>query len=290
MFISFFIERGAALWAQDQTPSVSEEYLLIRAKDGNTYVGRLIRQDSTFIVLETKIFAELPIPRKSIRHIRTVPRAPLDLALVVSETPVAGNYFANGSAYGMQKGECYIATTPIFYHQVSIGVSKHLSLQGSLVLDVEDFYFPVWIAPKISFPLRADHLILALEGLFGRGFYTFTDYEWSKFSAFQGLLTMGSRLTHITLGTGFGRTEGGWARKPFFSISGSAQVGSNFTLISENYLFSIGGQSAKVHAVGGRAYIRRVSAEFGIVLQLGYVWETIESQVIPFVGLRFNFY
>ncbi len=275
------------LSAQNE-PTVSGEYLLIRTIDGNLFAGRLLHMDSAAIVLETPIFPELVIARSAIRRMRDIPARRFKSPPIAEETPVAGTYFVNTSAYGLRSGEIYYGTGLLLLHQVAVGLSDHLSVRGNLLVDFELFYLPTWVSPKFSFCLREDVLQVAVEGTLGRGFEGFMDFnQGTDLSALQGLLTVGSRSNHLTLGGGFSWVSKQWSRRPFFSLSGSVQLTRSFALMTENYSLLLYGANGYVSAFGGRFYGRRVNADVGLVT---YHELEFGVSIVPWLGLSVNFY
>lgn len=278
---------GTSLAAQN-TPPVSEEYLLIRAIDGNLYIGRLLRMDSAAVVLQTEAFPELVIPRSSIKRMGEAKKRPLNMTFAAGEAAIAGAYFVNGSAYGPHTGEAYYSTAMLFFHQGTYGLSEHFSIRIGAFFDFEGFYLPSWVAPKLSIPIRENFLQVALEGMLGRGFDNFEDFEnEAHLSAMQALITVGNRTTNLTFGGGFSWRDRKWSQQPFFSVSGTAQVSSHFALMTENYSFVAYGSRGHLSAFGGRFYWRKVNLDLAVAIsreELGDVF------LFPWVGMSVNFY
>lgn len=276
-----------ALPAQE-APKAAEEYLLIRATDGNTYVGRALRMDSAEVVLTTKVFAELVFPRSSIRRMRSVSANRAGQGFLNAETPIAGAYFVGGSAHGLPAGEAYVHNGLLFIHRAALGITECLSIRGHILVDFDVFNWPMLIAPKFSLPLFNNRLTLALEGLMGRGMQIFTERGNSDFSAFHSLITVGSRRANLTVGGGWNWMSGRWARRPFFSIHGSIPLGKRWAFLTENYLLRYYGDAAHVGAFGFRFLSTKVNAELGMVF--GWQEELRYASGSPWLGLSFNFY
>lgn len=244
--------------------------------------------DSAEVVLQTKAFPELVIPRSSIKRMREATKRPFNLTFSAEETAVAGAYFANESAYGPRKGEAYYSTAMLFFHQGVYGLSDHFSVRVGTFFDFEDFYLPAWVAPKLSIPIRENFLQVALEGMLGRGFYSFGDFEnEAHLSAMQALLTIGNPTTNLTFGGGISWRDRKWSQQPFFSISGMAQVSPRFAFMAENYSFIAYGSRGHLGALGGRIYGRRVNFDLAIAIsrqELGDVF------LFPWIGVSVNFY
>ncbi len=278
---------SASLTGQS-TPSISEEYLLIRAIDGNLFTGRLLRMDSAEVVLQTEAFPQLVIPRSSIKRMREVKKQFLTPTFFAEETAIAGAYFVNSSAYGLRAGEAYYSTAMLFFHQGAYGFSDHFSVRVNTFFDFEDFYLPVWVAPKISIPIRENFLQVALEGMLGRGFDNFEDFEQEAYlSALQALFTIGNRTTNLTLGGGISWRDKQWSQRPFFSVSGTAQVSPRFAFMAENYSFVAYGTSGHIGAFGGRFYGRKVNLDLALAVSREELGDVL---LFPWVGFSVNFY
>lgn len=81
-----------------EVPEVKEEYLLVRTHNGNEYVGRSLRSDSAVVVIETRVFPELVLPRSEIKRMRSVSPEHARSNVLLQGTPTAGSCFTNSSA------------------------------------------------------------------------------------------------------------------------------------------------------------------------------------------------
>ncbi len=278
---------SVSLTAQN-TPPISEEYLFVRTIDDNLYVGRLLRMDSTEVVLQTKVFPQLVIPRSSIKRMREAKKRSFNPTFSAEETAIAGAYFVNESAYGPREGEAYYSTTMFFFHQGAYGLSDHFSIRVGTFFDFEDFYLPAWVAPRLSIPIQENFLQVALQGMLGRGFDNFGDFEnEAHLSAMQALVTIGNRTTNLTFGGGISWRDRKWSQRPFFSISGAAQVSPRFAFTGEGYSLVAYGSRGQLGALGGRIYGRKVNLDLALAIS----WEELgDVFLFPWVGVSVNFY
>ncbi len=262
-------------------------YMLVRTEDGNQYVGRLLQMDSTTIVLETAIFPELPIPRYAIKSMKPVSLKRARQSFSAEELPIAGAYFVTGSAYGVPAGESYYSNGMVLFNRYGVGLSPYFSLQAGLLIYFEDFIFPGWVAPKLSIPIRQDFLTVALEGMIGRGFDVFTEYEETSLNGLQTLMTLGSRVNNLTVGCGLAWSGMRWARQPMFSLSGTLLLSKRMALMTENYSFLRRYDNERVYAstIGSRVYGRVVNFDFGISI----LRESAYTDVVPWLSLGVSF-
>lgn len=266
---------------------VKEEYLLIRTHDGNEYTGRLLRSDSAVVVIETRVFAELVLPRGEIRRMRSVSPEHARPDFLLEGTPIAGSYFANTSAYGVPAGKGYYSSAVLLYHQVAFGLSEHVSVRGNIFLDFYDY--PTWVAPKISVPVLKDAIQVALEGSIGRGFNVYyNDVNRSDLSLLQALITLGKRSMNLTAGGGVSWGGAQWAQRPFFSVASSVSAGKRWVLMSENYFFRVYGEDERLDIIGARYHGRKFSFSLGVVS--ARQGDILISTIIPWAGAMLNFY
>lgn len=262
-------------------------YMLVRTEDGNQYIGRLLQMDSATIVLETPIFPELAIPRYAIKSMKPVSLKRTRQSFSAEEIPIAGAYFVTSSAYGVPVGESYYSNGMVLFNRYGVGLSPYFSVQAGLLVIFEDFIFPGWVAPKISIPLQQNLLTVALEGVIGRGFDIFTDYEETTLNGLQALMTLGSRTNNLTVGCGLAWSGLKWARQPQFSLSGTLLLSKRMALMTQNYFFLDRSASERVHIgmIGSRLYGRVVNFDFGV----NVIKQSFYTDVVPWLGLGISF-
>ncbi len=280
---TLFLTLSCKVTFGQDTARLQEAYVVVRTVDRNIFYGRLLRADSTAVVLKTEVFPELSIPRQGIRRMKSIELDRFQSrTLPISSLPIAGSYALASSAYGIPAGEGYFANTLLFISQLGVGFSDHFSLRANLFFDFEEFFFPSLIIPKVSFPMRDNRLAIAFEGIFGRGLDNFTEDGSSNLIAFQGLVTVGSRMNHLTGGVGLGNTNRRWGYRPLFSASGSVQIGERWCLLTENYFLHMYGEPSHIGNVFARLYDHSVNFDFGLLANF------YEEIVLPFVGLSVN--
>jgi hypothetical protein len=115
----------------------------------------------------------------------------------------------------------------VLFNQVSVGITNNFSVGIGMVR----FSFcraatPVWIAPKLSIPVKKDKFNLGAGALVAT---VIGEGEGGGFGILYGLATTGSRDNNLSLGLGYGYAGGDWADSPTISLSGMARTGARDT-------------------------------------------------------------
>lgn len=269
-----------------EIPGDTTQLVVVQTIDGNEFIGTLVAQDSAVVVLQTENFGQIRIRREVVRRIQAQPLTKRANGTYWRKSPHTTRYFASSSAYGLPRGDGYYENGWLFYNQVTYGFSDHFSLgAGFAPLILLDGPFPVWLAPKISIPLRKDRVNLAVGSYIGHSFSMYED-EAGPFGAVYGQLTVGPRDAHLSAGFGYGIADQSWSRAPIFSLGGLIRTGSKLALLSESYFVEIDGERFNLFALGARFLGRRIALDGALVLA---VWEYEGAYPIPWVGLRVPF-
>ncbi|MCS6929662.1 MAG: hypothetical protein NZM43_09215 [Saprospiraceae bacterium] len=287
LLLNLFFLIGPKAKAQDIF-SPGPQYILVRTTDNNVYSGRLLRMDSTEVVIQTIVFDKIAIPRSAVRRLRPVSVNHTRLDFAPEQTSVGGIYLLNGSAYGIPPRQKYYSSFFPFYHHVGIGLSNGLSVRGHFALFADNFELPTWIAPKISIPILKEKLIFAAEGLLGRGFAYYIPPLTSDFGGFQLMLTIGSRMNNLSVGSGLAWFGGYFPQRPFFSFSGIVQLAKRLSVQTENYVFRQLENLIHMGGLGLRYHGRWLNIEAGSVFQTG--GDLVGVQALPWLAVSVNFY
>lgn len=267
---------SASLWIMETT-------------DGNEFTGTILFQDSTKVILLTKMYGELQLAYKDIKKLRRVESDRLVNGEYWFGNPHATRYFFGPNVYGLRKGEGYYQNTWILLNQVNYGITDHLTLGGG-VLPL--FLFagaptPVLITPKVSFPVVRDKFNLGAGLLFAHVLG-----DGSSFGIAYGASTFGSRESNLTLGAGWGfsayDSSWDWSDRITLMLSGMTRVGKKTYLITENYYLSVGeGESIGIIMLGGRSVQKRLAVDYGLVLPVGT--DLGEFLAIPWLSITLPF-
>lgn len=261
-FLLFLVAGIGAGYAQDQQDTVG--IYRVQTTDGNEFYGQILFQNENHILLKTEKLGELRILRSDIRLLEPVKGAIKEGGEVWFENPQATRYFWAPNGYGLRAGEGYYQNVWVLFNQASIGLTDNVSFGlGTLPL----FLFngtstPVWITPKVSFPVVKDKLNLGGGALAG----TILGEGKAGFGILYAVSTFGSRDRNLTFGMGYGFAAGSWANAPLFTLSGILRIGRNGYLLTENYYMSVEDVSLMMLSGGGRLMIKRIGLDVGLFL------------------------
>jgi len=224
-------------------------------KKENLY-GKLLWQNDSILVLQTRRFDSLSIPTNTIRSVSATED--------ISDNVHAPRYFVATNGHGLRKGEISYDNTMLFFNQFSYGLSDQFTLgAGFSSLIFVEGPFAYWLAPKYSIPLQKDKIALAIGGIHGQSFGMYEEANYS-FGAMYSQVTFGSRDANITIGAGLIASRGQW-QKPVFSCASSLRAARNLAVIMESYtLENYYGDRLTLFGMGLRFMGRRVALDAGV--------------------------
>jgi hypothetical protein len=272
-----------AAYAQDNTV-----YRIVTT-DGNVYIGTLVSEDEAKIVFNDNKLGQITIPRESIKSIREVEPDQIKDGEYWFDNPHGTRYLFSTNAIGLRKGEGYYQNTWILFNNVNYGLTNNFSMGAGLV---PVFLFgsnatPIWLIPKVSIPLAKDNLHLAAGGMFGG---VVGGGESFGLGLAFGAITIGDLNNNFTLGMGFGYGDGEWSDVPLFNFSGMTRLNRTVYLITENYLISVGGETAGFLSAAIRWAPESFAVDFGLFRPY-VVGESIGGGFIgvPWLGVTIPF-
>jgi hypothetical protein len=228
---------------------------------------------------------EITIRRADIISMKEIDSARLKNGDYWYENPHATRYLFSSNALGLNSGQGYYQNTWIFFNNVNVGVTNNFSLGVGLV---PTFLFgtasvPVWLIPKVSIPLQKDNLHLAAGGLFGG----VLGEDNAGVGLAYGTLTLGNSNRNLSFGMGYGYADGEWSDTPMFNLSGMLRTSRTLYLVSENYFFSIGGETVGLFSAALRWAPENFAVDFGLVRPTGdgdYIGIPWLGVTLPFGG------
>ncbi len=251
----------------------------IETRDGNEYLGKILSRDQERIILLTDNLGELTIAVKNIKRIEKVVESSMKDGRYWFENPQATRYFWAPNGYGLKKGEAYYQNVWILFNQVSVGVTDNFTIGAGMM---PLFFFgvptPVWITPKFSIPVKKDKFNVGLGVLAG----TILG-EGTSLGLLYGSATFGSKNDNLTIGLGYGFADGELAKSPVINVSGMKRIGPRGYLLTENYYFTLDGESVGMISFGGRKIVKKISLDFGGFIPFGS--EVNSFILIPWLGI-----
>ena len=252
--------------------------------DGNEFIGHIVSQDTSILVLQTDKLGILTFNKSDIVRITPIKPESLKEGQYWFENPQSARYLWSPNGYGLKKGEGYYQNIWVLFNQVSYGLTINFSIGAGIV---PIFLFgggatPVWITPKFSIPVVKDKFNLGAGALVG----TVLGESETGFGLLYGLATAGSRDMNVSLGIGYGVTGSGWGKSPLITLSGMARTGARGYLITENYYMNIDGDAIVLLSAGFRWVIKKAGLDFGLVIPRE---EGLSFIAIPWLGVTIPF-
>lgn len=258
----------------------------IETKDGNVFIGRIISEDSTKIVIETEVLGELPIRKTAITSRTEIDSSKMVEGKLWNDNPQSTRYLWTPNGYGLKQGEGYYQNIWVLYNQLSVGITDNISASiGTIPL----FLFggeptPVWVIPKFSIPIKKDKINLSL-GVFAG---TILGEKNMSFGLAFGTVTVGNRNKNVNLGLGWGYSSDGWAKKPLINLSAMVRLTANGYFLTENYFIPLGDDfNLTLLSAGGRYMIKKLGLDFGLYIPISS--EIEQFVAIPMLGVTIPF-
>jgi hypothetical protein len=282
LFLSLLCLLPFFMMAQPQTDSTA--LTRVEMNDGNEFIGHIVSQDTSILILQTDKLGNLTFNKKDIVKITPIHTENIKKGEYWFENPQSARYLWSPNGYGLKKGEGYYQNIWVLFNQVSYGVTNYFSV-GAGILPV--FLFgggatPVWITPKFSIPVVKDKFNVGAGALVG----TVLGESGTGFGLLYGLTTAGSRDMNISIGVGYGVSGSGWAKSPLISLSALARTGARGYLITENYYINLDGETLVLISAGFRWVIKKAGLDFGLVMPVA---ADLTFFAVPWLGITIPF-
>jgi hypothetical protein len=270
--------------------SVAQEKSLVKTyqietKDGNSYVGQVLSNDSVKVVFKSDILGEITIHQSDIKKMTALDVKQVKEGQYWLENPQSTRYFFSPNGYGLKKGEGYYQNIWVLMNSFAVGVNDYISLGGGII---PLFLFagsptPVYLTAKASIPVVKDKFNLGAGLLAG----TVMGESDTGFGIFYGLATVGSKDHNLTMGMGYAFASGEGTSAPMFNLNGMIRVSPKGYLLTENYLFTDGTSSVLLLSLGGRTIIKGAGLDYGLIIPAGSEMDSFVA--IPWLGITVPF-
>ncbi|MCC5941257.1 MAG: hypothetical protein JJU37_06910 [Balneolaceae bacterium] len=263
--------------------SQSGDLYRIETTDGNVFIGQIISEDDNEIVIRTESIGTVTIHRNNIRSITLIDQSRIRDGVYWYSNPQATRYFFAPNAIGLEKRKGYYQNTWVFFNNVNYGVSDNFSVGGGIV---PLFLFgasstPVWILPKVSFPIAKDKLHLGAGAMIGG----VIGAESDPLGIFYGVGTIGNRDKNLSVAIGYGYAGNEVSSTPLINVSGMIRVSRRVYLLSENYFIPEAGLTG-IGSLGARWTSENFAVDFGLFSPL----EDFDSLIgVPWLGVTIPF-
>jgi len=252
----------------------------IETNDGNEFLGIIVSEDANVLNLSTKIYGVITIKISDIKRRKAVKTEKIVEGELWYENPQATRYFFAPNGYGLKKGEGYYQNVWVLVNQASVGFTKYFSVGVGVV---PLFLFaagatPVWVTPKISFPVVKEKFNMGAGALLG----TVLGEEEPSFGITYGIATIGDKNTNLNFGVGYGFAAGEWAESPMITLGAMARINRRSYFVTENYYIRLFDENVTLISLGGRTVWSRVSLDYGLVVP--FMSDMGDFIAIPWLG------
>ncbi|MFN4931268.1 MAG: hypothetical protein ACK46S_07230 [Bacteroidota bacterium] len=246
-----------------------ENYVKVMLNDGRVINGAIEKIGHDSLTLLHVNLGKINIPYEAVATIR---ESRAELSGKWNVDPNCTRYFFAPSAFMLRKGEGYYQNAYILSNSVNYGVSDHFTIGGGVILPIL-FY----ITPKVGYSVNK--YVHVSAGILAGGTYL---NKGIGAGIGYGLVTLGTRDYHFTVGAGYGTIyqNDQWknTEKPIITLSANARITRRFSVVSENWIFQLPFDKE----------VQRIDTINGGVYYYSSMIETVKKQVsITTLGGRF---
>lgn len=214
--------------ADTTSADTTERYLKITTTEGETYRGRVLREDTVKIVLQLQA-GEISVNKQEIK--KTEIYDPRDESSLWFTNPNANRMFVMPTARMMKTGDGYYQNMYVLVSSISVGLADFLT--GSV---------GVSMIPGIGFDnnlafgsLKAGTRLM--DNFHGAAGVTFLNVANEQSTFTYGMMTYGTTNQQLSVGYGAGLGDGGISgQDDMFIVGGQIRVSENIAFASENWL------------------------------------------------------
>jgi hypothetical protein len=256
----------------------------LETKDGNSYIGQVLANDSLKVVFKSDKLGEITIPQADVKKLTEITANQIKGDKFWLDNPQSTRYFFSPNGYGLKKGEGYYQNVWVLVNSFAVGLNDYLSIGGGIIplFLFEGSPTPTYITLKASIPVVKDKFNLGAGLLAG----TAIGASESGFGLFYGLATVGSKDANLSLGLGYGFVSGSLSKAPMINISGMARVGPRGYLLTENYILSDAYSTTVILSFGGRTIIKDAGLDYGLIIPVA---EGSGFFAVPWLGITIPF-
>lgn len=206
----------------------------ISLQNGNKLIGRIIKNESGILKIETQEYGDIECLAKSITELETIEIRELRKGKRRYPNPNYTRYLFAPSAFPMQKNEWYYQNAYVLANSANYGITNHITLGGGLFIP-----FVAYLTPKVGYSITP-YLHAGIGSLYTL-LPAFEDRDEQESSVKQiglgyGLITVGNIEHNITGGVGYGYLVDDWMNSPVITICGFSRVGNRIAIVSENWI------------------------------------------------------
>ena len=278
------------------TPTTKEnaaKTVIVDMVDGIRLQGKLLERRGDTVVLETVTFGVMNLNIKNIKKISAAETEQIHGKEFWFENPHASRGFFAPTGFGLRKGEGYYQNTYLYFQSVGYGFTDNFTVGvtadiiGPITGNVP---FILYVTPKFNFKGgdNFNYGVGALIGSFGFGNLGNGDNLRTSAGLLYGVGTWGSRDKNITVGLGYGYTDGALSNRPTLTLSGTTRIARKWCLMMDNFYFG-GGTVRGMSIYGARLMGEKFAFDFGFLSPWWSSTANIPLRAIPYYGVSFPF-
>ncbi len=258
--------------------SQDENYYRISLRDGKSYVGKILFEDSQTITMEISDGVQIQIDKNKIKEIKQI-QSIYNKKRMRNADPNGTRLFVAPTARIQEYGLGFISTSQILFPSISISPTNFFQISGGISFFPENSFKDQFkfISPKIRvYNTDNLHLGFGLTYLDGKNYYSTSVYLLS---------TLDGNPFSISGGLGFVNNKNRISHNPIFMIGIERQITEKSKLISENWMHpDIPGFTL---SLGFRFWGEHFAGDFGLFTNTSTIDKTYP--VLPYVGFEYNF-
>jgi len=234
---------------------------ILTTRDGATNIGRIVELGTEEIRFETN-YGTMAISIENIEAIRGVPTSSIRQGKYWGPNPNTSRLFFSPTGRMLKQGEGYVADYYVFFPCVTYGLTDRLTFGGGMSLfpggTEQLFYFTpkVGIVSSESTNLAAGALIVKMPG----------DSDVASIGVLYGVGTFGSPDASLTVGLGYGYSDGNLAERPVMMVGGEKRLSRRTAFVTENWVYP--GEHPLISG-GLRFFGEKLCVDFGLLTILG---------------------
>lgn len=250
--------------------------------NGNRVTGIVESMTSAELRLTTDEGIAMTIPRDQVRSVESMTGRKFS-----GVDPNPTRLLIGPTARAVGNGKGYAALYELFFPFVAVGAGDVMTLAGGVSLIPGAPGQLIYAAPKATV-WTSDGIDVAVGGFAG-AFFGFDADTSPVFGIGYVVGTFGSRESAVTAGVAQGYAEGN-ASNVFGLLGGEHQIGNRTKLISENYVFYVGGDVEAVLSGGIRFFGDRLSTDFALFTTSSLLTDGFEGlPFVPYLGFATTF-
>ncbi|NOX18912.1 MAG: hypothetical protein GXO87_11595 [Chlorobi bacterium] len=261
-----------------QQDSTTVKLVKMELTNGDVFIGEIIEESDSLIVLKTLSDLKITIPARQIKNREVITKKMHD-GEYWFENPNRSRLFFAPTGRALKAGEGYFAAYEIFFPFIAVGVTDWLTLSGGMSLfpgaNSQLFYF----APKLT-PISVKNFDASI------GYFFVTVPDGDNLNIAYGVGTYGNDAASATLGLGYGFSSDNSDTNGEIVIlfGGEIRTSETFGLVSENWFFT--GGDVFIFSFGARFFGESISADFGLLTSSE---SSGDFPFLPWLGFVYNF-